>query len=215
MDYWRIAPGRLEDALSLYLDLRRVNDQLGAGDQRLWRCLIGGNESGEFYSTVDFPSMAALGEFGVRWTTAEEAAATAARLDAPGSPMAGIRTTALRELADWGSDINDRGTAGLLRMFRMRPDRWSEFFEIVETSAEHALRYGAIAKLYQVKVGGDLVGRMVTEVVFPNMAALGSYMNEFDTDPELRSFRDRVLGPETPARLLTTSINHDVFGEQI
>lgn len=213
MDFWRIVPGRLEDALSLYLDVRRLHGQLGAGEQRLWRGVIAGEQTGRLHSTVRFNSMAALGEFGLRWSAGSESAATSERFDAPDSPMTCTCSIAMREMAGWGADINDRGSAALVRTFEVLPDRGAEFLDIVETTAQHALRYGAIVRLYQVTVGGRLVGSMVTEAVFPDMSALGNYFHEYESDPELRSAVARILGPETPARLLTTSIDHEVLGE--
>jgi hypothetical protein len=94
---------------------------------------------------------------------------------------------------------------------RVHPGRFDDACKLASDSATVFARLGATrSDFMQVAAGGPLTGLMTSSATFPSAEACGAMYDGWAADPDGLRIRTRVEAPDSPVRVVSSSIRTEV-----
>ncbi len=87
-----------------------------------------------------------------------------------------------------------------------------EFGDLSGQATKHTEKFGGRVRILNTVIGGDDTGSMYSAAEFPDIVALGEYLDAFSENPELSELLAKAMGEDSPATMGSNEIHNAIIG---
>lgn len=206
-DFWHVKAGRNKDFIEQFKEFKNAVSDQEAENMTLVRVSAGGQGPDLYYAFADASSMEAYGAFMDSVRGDNKIHELWAGFFAPDSAATYFGTSIMTRIAEHGAAAPQAvGRVALVRMWNLKPGYESVARATQAALAKHYEPLGGRGETWRHLAAGPMTGNVVTSLAFPNMTALGKWIDMAATSAEIREIVAPFESGDPPAHLISAGI---------
>jgi hypothetical protein len=206
----RPKPGRVDDALGMIVEVAKLLERHGSGDNRALIGGIAGEETGAIAFTSEFATGEQLGATIDALLADSEYASWLGRAGAESGPSVLLSRSIASEIPLGRSGSTARGGVVEVYVSRMIPGRLDGVLELTNTAFDFLENNGATnCRLLQLQNAGSLNEALVATWEFENLRAYGRAGDAYMGDPKGQALMELLTSATTPITSISSGVYRD------